>query len=499
MLAMADINSIKYLREKKGYSISKIANIHNINWRTAKKYSDRDDWNIEIKKKKRSSLKDEYYEIISIWLKEDLKLPRKQRHTAQRVYERLVEEHNFPGSDRTVRLWVAEIKKELYKSQSEIYVKLSAQPGAAQADFGKVQVIEKGVIKQYSSLVLSFPYSNAAFTQLMPAENSECLQEALKNIFEFLGGTPGMITFDNLTAAVAKVKANGERELTESFQRFCLHYGFEPIFCNVQAANEKGNVENKVGYIRRNFFVPLPEINDLESFNRELLQKSLKYLDKTHYEKQQKIRDLFAKDQQQLKVLPPKPFYPYTTATVTVDKYGRIKHNQIYYYGIPAKPGESLLVVARWNTLTIYNSQMEVITEIPRAYKQKEVEIDWKAFFDLVKKKPKAFLHSTHYEFLPPNVKRYLTIEDNEQRKERLWQMAELLEEYTLQVVEQALTDYSEQSNVDLARIKLSAYKIASNNRTTPLPLAINNQNYSGFNPDLTRYERLLRGERENG
>jgi hypothetical protein len=333
----------------------------------------------------------------------------------------------------------------------------------------------------------------------MPAENSECLQEALKNIFAFLGGIPVRIIFDNLTAAVARVKANGERVLTESFQRFCLHYGFEPIFCNVQAANEKGNVENKVGYIRRNFFVPLPEINDLEAFNRELLQKSLKYLDKTHYEKQQKVLDLFAEDQQQLKVLPPKPFYPYTTATVTVDKYGRIKHNQIYYFGIPAKPGESLFVVAKWNTLAIYNSQMEVIAEIPRAYNQKEVEIDWKAFFDLIKKKPRAFLYSNFYEFLPPKVKKYLTIEDNEQRKKRLWQMAELLEEYPLNLFEQALGYFNEYTNIDPAMIKLLAYKIANNNRTTPLPLTIDNQNYSGFSPDLTRYENLLRGQRENG
>ena len=97
----------------------------------------------------------------------------------------------------------------------------------------------------FQYLVLSFPYSNAGFAQVLPGENSECLQEGLKWIFEYMGCIPREIRFDNLTAAVTLKKKN--RKICEAFDRFCLHYGFKAEFCNIGKANDKGHVENKVG------------------------------------------------------------------------------------------------------------------------------------------------------------------------------------------------------------------------------------------------------------
>lgn len=116
--------------------------------------------------------------------------------------------------------------------------------GHTQTDFGEFYAFRNGSLTAFQYLVLSFPYSNAGFAQVLPGENSECLLEGLKWIFQHLGGVPHKIRFDNLSAAVTLRKKN--RKINESFDRFCLHYGFEAEFCNVACANEKGNVESKV-------------------------------------------------------------------------------------------------------------------------------------------------------------------------------------------------------------------------------------------------------------
>lgn len=77
----------------------------------------------------------------------------------------------------------------------------------------------------------------------------ECLLEGLVATFEYLGGVPTEIWFDNTRIIV-----------TERFQRFCEHYRFRPLFMNPESGWEKGNVENKVGYLRRNELVPVPDL-----------------------------------------------------------------------------------------------------------------------------------------------------------------------------------------------------------------------------------------------
>jgi transposase len=107
--------------------------------------------------------------------------------------------------------------------------------------------------------------------QVFPSENQECLLTGLKRIFYHIGGVPLLIRCDNMTTAVAQVLVGTERILSEGFIRFMLHYRFEATFCNPAKGNEKGNVENKVGYTRRNMLVSVPVIVDFNEFNAELL------------------------------------------------------------------------------------------------------------------------------------------------------------------------------------------------------------------------------------
>ena len=172
----------------------------------------------------------------------DKKAKRKQRHTARRVYDRLLEKYgsDFDCSYRTVAGYVAKRKKELFENKPG-YLPLEHIPGEAQADFGDADYYENGRLYSGKYLNLSFPYSNKGYFQLFKGENMECLLEGLIAIFEHIGGVPNRIWFDNTKVIVTKILKEGGRNLTDGFIRFMEHYQFEAAFCNVNSGHEKGN------------------------------------------------------------------------------------------------------------------------------------------------------------------------------------------------------------------------------------------------------------------
>lgn len=259
---MKEIDELRVLYHEKGYNFSQIEAATGHTRKTVSKYINKEDWNIEISKSTREVKIDKYKNDIDTWLTDDLRMKKKQRHTATRVFSRLQEKYNndFNCSYRTVSIYVAQKKKDLFKRENG-FIPLNHIPGEAQVDFGKAAFIESGVKYSGSYLVVSFPSSNAGFMQLFKGENTECLFEGLKNIFNHIGGVPTKLWFDNMSTVVVSIKKDGEREVTDSFYRFKQHYGFSATFCNPNSGNEKGNVECKVGYHRRNLLVPIPEFN----------------------------------------------------------------------------------------------------------------------------------------------------------------------------------------------------------------------------------------------
>lgn len=191
-----------------------------------------------------------------------------------RIYHRLCDEHGFTGCYSTVKKYVRK-KKYVMKTLSAGYLPLEHPKGWGQVDFGLAEGewAATGERFPFYALTISFPGSNNGVTQAFPSQNQECLLEGMKRIFEHIGGVPPRLRFDNMTTAVAQVLKDGERVLTDGFTRFMLHYRFQADFCNPASGNEKGNVENKVGYSRRNAFVPVPVITSFEEFNEQLMRQ----------------------------------------------------------------------------------------------------------------------------------------------------------------------------------------------------------------------------------
>ncbi len=126
---------------------------------------------------------------------------------------------------------------------------------------------------------MSFPDANTFYSHVFPSENTECLLEGLQRIFKHMNSVPKTIRFDNLSPAIKKIHAKGERDLTDMFERFVLHYGFEYEFCNPA----KGHVENMVKYVRNNFLLPANTIVELDEFNQTLWEKAENNRQRKHY------------------------------------------------------------------------------------------------------------------------------------------------------------------------------------------------------------------------
>jgi len=164
-------------------------------------------------------------------------------------------------------------REKFTKMKKDIYP-IEHPKGEAQVNFGQAIFYEKGKRIEGHYLNMTFPYSNGGYTQVFKGENQECLLEGMKRIFEHIEYVTYKIWFDNLSAAVIMGK-NKERKLVEQFERFALHYGFEANSYNPNSGHEKGNVENKVGYHRRNLFVPIPHFENIDEYNKiyEIFQR----------------------------------------------------------------------------------------------------------------------------------------------------------------------------------------------------------------------------------
>src|SRR5665213_3221547 len=208
--------------------------------------------------------------LVDAILEDDKQAPAKQRHTARRIFDRLRDEHGYSGSEITVRRYVAVQKR----TSAEVFVPLSQPPGEAQFDFGEATVEIEGARVKAALAVMTLPYSDAFFVSAYPRECTETFQAGHIAAFGFFRAVPTKTAYDNTSIAVTKVIGR-ERNLTREFLRLESHYLFTHRFCRVARGNEKGHVENLVGYGRRNFLVPVPSFSSFSELNVHLTERCL--------------------------------------------------------------------------------------------------------------------------------------------------------------------------------------------------------------------------------
>lgn len=366
MIGMPTINSIRQMR-RDGESVTDIANKTGVSRDTVYKYLKKDDFSPKVPSRiERPSKLDPYRHIIESWLDDDKTNWRKQRHTYRRIHQRLQEEFGLDISESTVNRYVKKLK-EARKDNKNEYLDLDWTPGEAQADFGEADFYVRGTRMRMHYFVLTFPYSNVGFAQVLPGENAECVCEGLKAIFEYVGGVPTRIIFDNATGIGKRVCQ--EVRTTELSGAFAAHYDFFYSFCNPASGNEKGNVENKVGFIRRNLFTPPCQIHNTDIYNKRLLDKCMELADKPHWIKGEPESQLFMEDIFAMSGLPAKPFDPVRYESVRANKQGKICLGGRHHYSAdPSLAGRRLTIGLRAFTVSIYTPDGEFVCEHERAY-----------------------------------------------------------------------------------------------------------------------------------
>jgi transposase len=208
-----------------------------------------------------------YLERIAQIIEEDKALPKKQRHTAKRIYER-IGEMGYEGKYTQVK----EAVREFMRVKQEVFMPLIHRPGEAQVDFGYALAKVSGVLRKVVFFVMALPCSDAFFIMAFERECTESYWEGHVQAFECFGGVPNRISYDNSKVLVSKIIGARDRTLTDGFLKLQSHYLFREHFCRVRRANEKGVVEGVVKFARSNFFVPVPQVRDLDELNSKLAE-----------------------------------------------------------------------------------------------------------------------------------------------------------------------------------------------------------------------------------
>lgn len=357
----------------------------------------------------------DYTSTIESWLADDERRPRKQRHTARRVYNRLVAEHGYTGSYSPVQRFIKAYKTHAAKARGDGYLELAWAPGHAQVDFGQAEAIIAGIRMVVHMLVVTFPYSNMRFVQLYRGETAECICHGLRAIFEHIQAVPRQLVLDNATGAGRRVG----KMITESklFAAFKAHYRTSARYCNPDSGHEKGNVENAVGYTRRNLMVPEPAAASLSELNTVLLAQCDELGGDEHWRKHRPISELFAEDVAACLHLPGIGFEAVRHESRRADKTGAVLVESNSYLAGPAFGSRLLTVAIGHDTIAILDEHAAPVVSFDRVFGHHDETIFATAsLLPALAAKPGAWSNSPVRPLVPDPVRDWLDQASNTDR-----------------------------------------------------------------------------------
>jgi hypothetical protein len=276
---------------------------------------------------------------IGAWLTADREAPRKQRHTARRVWQRLIEEHHADVAESTVRAYVSEVRRELGSGLGQVTIVASHAPGnEAEVDFGEATIILVGEPTKVQLFHLRLSCSGKGTTLASLAPDQTAFLEGHAVGFERIGGVPGLIRYDNLRSAVKRILKGRDREEADRFILLRSHYGFDSFFCTPgqSGAHEKGGVEGEVGRFRRRHLVPVPKVATMAEFDELLAEADRRDEGRRIAGRRETVGQAFAAERPSLRPLPDEPFDATLPLRLTVDRKARICVRQ-RWYSVPAR------------------------------------------------------------------------------------------------------------------------------------------------------------------
>ena len=332
-----------------------------------------------------------YLAIIDRWLTDDKKRPKKQRHTAVRVFNRLRQEHNFQGSETTVRRYVREAKLRLGVGAPQVFIPSDPEAGVeGEVDWGRCIAILGGVETRLKLFCMRSKFSGKHFVRCYPCERQQALFDGHIRGFSFFGGVFPVLIYDNLTTAVQKILCGKKRVLQESYDKFRGYYNFVPRFCNRVQGHEKGGVEGLVGYARHNYLVPVPVADSLEDLNQKLLQACLTYGDHRIAGREHTVNALYEEEKEHLLSLLDIAFSNLETAGGKVDKYATVMVDK-NRYSVPSSYAHfKVSVILHVDRVEVFYGSKQ-ITSHNRLYGNNKWSLLPEHYLELIAQRPQAF------------------------------------------------------------------------------------------------------------
>lgn len=314
---------------------------------------------------KAKSKPDPFKPVIDKWLESDRLMPRRQRHTAMRVWRRPRDGHGHGGSYRLVQRYVRQRKRD-WRDPGDGFMEPRREPGVAQVDFGEGLACIRGARVKVHCLVVAFPYSSMRWAVALPGENAECVCGGSGTVFGHIGLAPRVLVFDNATGAVHRV-AWDKITIVDVFRRFVEHYRVEVRFCDPAGGWEKGSVENAVGFLGRNLMVPMPNAESYRELTSWMLPRRDEIAGNTHYRKDVPISDLFAGEKTRMPPLPRVPYDACRWVTRRADREGNVEIDSNRYLAGPSWRGWALEVGLRAFQVEIRTQDGRFVAKLPRA------------------------------------------------------------------------------------------------------------------------------------
>ena len=382
-----------------------------------------------------------YAGVIDRILEDDLGRPRKQRHTAKRIFERLRDEYGFDGGYTTVKDYVRENRRQT----REMFVPLSHPSGLAQCDFGEALVVIGGVERNAHCFVIDLPHSDGCFVKAYPAETIEAFLGGHVSAFAYLGGVPQSILYDNTKLAVAKILGDGRRRRARAFTELQSHYLFEDRFGRPGKGNDKGKVEGLVGYVRRNFLVPVLSFESFEALNACLEQRCMERMDAKLRGHTETIGHRMERDLEALLPLPPVVYDACEKHAGRVSSLSLVRY-RTNDYSVPMAYGHRDVLVRGYVDQVVISCGSEVITRHPRSYQRDDFVYDPIHYLPLLERKPGTLDQAAPLQGreLPEEfgaLRRLLESRMGRRGKREYVQVLRLLETFSQQEVAAAVKD----------------------------------------------------------
>jgi len=389
---MIEISEVKRLKDECGLSFREISNRTGLARKTVSKWYYSKDYPEYSRQKETSPKKDLIIPYLKLWINEDIKHikkgQRKKIRPASTMWHQL-KELGIKVSESTVRTYTRELKPK------EAFIPLDYEPGIdMQVDWGEIKIAfsENRFMKVYL-FVASLPFSNARFVYPYFKNDWLCFADGHKRAFDFFGGIPKRITYDNLSSAVKKVLSGINREEQDRMLYLKSFYGFETNYCAVAKGNEKGSVESSVGFFKRRFLGSHQEFKDFDCLKEHLANACITQLDTKHYRKKsQTIFDLLTQEQEKLSPLPEQEFESSLILSLKSNKSSMISYDGVSY-SIPSDYCQKeLSVKVRAFDLIFVNAKNEEIARHKRSHKALATEVyNFRHYLPVLLKKSRAF------------------------------------------------------------------------------------------------------------